>query len=69
MRRGSWVSKDVWKVSAVRPQLHLKPAAGSAQWGFAAGSGRRGFRAPHFCLGQRQPEMGLPSQHPASSSG
>ena len=30
---------------------------------------QKGFRAPYLCLGQRQPEMGLPHQHPASSSG
>ena len=46
LRRGSWVSKDVRKVSAIRPQLHLKPAAGSTQWSCTVGSGRRGSGPP-----------------------
>lgn len=47
-------------MSAVRPQLHLKPAAGSAQWGFAAGSGRRGFRAPPLLSGSETARDGAP---------
>ena len=48
MRRGPCASKNVWMVSTVTQQLHLKPIAGRCPASLRCQLRRKGFKATHL---------------------